>query len=314
MGILEGGEARSERSLEKERQRDTQLRVSSPSTREHLNECSLYFGHPETIQEMARQTPADLVDEILTRGGRWSLSSARLRPLGAREAGDLNGSVAFCGGDCWSDVPLDSRPLREARLAAEALKRSGYEILSIRSKPFYARRPLRGLRELSAEVRRLELLCRDRTTVGAFPLRVPRQPGLPTGSGPFWTTGFNRLRHVHTWKLDWVSASRKGPATFVEAPTWWTGAWCLFLDDGDDRWVDFHVQLFKRGSRRPTTMDGDFARLTSAARSRLGPLGYRALRLRGRKNPHFAVFEKRVDTLSIARRERAHLDRVLFGD
>jgi hypothetical protein len=86
------------------------------------------------------------------------------------------------------------------------------------------------------------------------------------------------------------------------------------LDDGDDRWLDLHVQLFKLGTRRPATMDDDFARLTRAVRNRLSPLGYRALKLRGAKSPHFAVFEKRVDTLSIARRERARLDEVVFGD
>lgn len=260
----------------------------------------------------ARQTPGDLADEILTKGGRWSLSGARFWPLASNAPESFGVYFDFGEGDLWSSISLDSRP--ETRRVATVLRRAGYEILSVRSKPFHARRPLRGLRELDAEARRLETLSRDRTTIATFPQRVLRQSGLRAGHGQFSTEAFNRLRHALGWKLEWVSVSRRSPATFVDAPTWSTGAWCHFLDDGDDRWLDLHVQLFKLGTRGRATMDDDFARLTHAVQSRLGPLGYRALRLRGRKKPHYAVFEKRVDTLSIARRERARLDRVVFGD
>ncbi len=271
-------------------------------------------GHQVALtpsRDATRQTPADLADEILTEGGPWSLSGARFWPLDSNAPGSFGVYIDVGEGELWSSVSLDSRP--ETRRAATVLRRSGYEILSVRSKPFHARRPLRGLRELDAEVRRLTTLSRDRTTIAAFPPRVLRQPGLPAGHGPFSTAAFNHLRHKRDWALEWVSVCRRGPATLVQAP-WAMGAWCLFLDDGDDRWVDLHVQLFKRGTLGPTTIDDDFARLTRAVRQRLGPLGYRPLRLRGRMNTHFAVFEKRVDTLSIARRERARLDSVVFGD
>jgi hypothetical protein len=222
-------------------------------------------------------------------------------------------SIAFGGSACWSDIALDRGPLQKASDATAALRRSGYEILSTNSKPFHARRPLRGPRELDAEVRRLEALSRDRATIATFPARVLRQPGLPPGVGPFSTGLFNRLRETHAWKLEWVSVGRRGAATFVEAPTWWTGAWCLFLDDGEDRWVDLDVHLFPTG-RWKAPSDNDFSRLTRAAQRQLGPFGYRTVKLHRPKGRLYAVFTKRVGTLSEARRERVRLDRIIFGD
>jgi hypothetical protein len=55
--------------------------------------------------------------------------------------------------------------------------------------------------------------------------------------------------------------------------------------------------------------------LERTLRNRLAPLGYRAVALGGaNKPPLFAAFDKKVDTLSAARRERARLDQVFFGD
>jgi hypothetical protein len=118
---------------------------------------------------MPRSTPADLADEIRTRGGRWSLNGARLRPPGPRGERTFDVAVAFGGGRVWTEVELDSRAMREARPAAELLERSGYELLSVRSNPFHARRPIRGMRELEAEVRRLEALSLDRGALASFP-------------------------------------------------------------------------------------------------------------------------------------------------
>jgi hypothetical protein len=264
---------------------------------------------------MPRQTPIDLADEICTNGGQWSLVNARFQPAGTKGARSLGVSIAVSGGDVLSDIALDSRPLRETRQAVQALKRSGYEILSIRSKPFHARRPLRGFRELDAEVRRLEETSRDRSVPHSFPPRVPRRRGLPEGSGPFSMATFERLRRDHGWTLQWVSAARKGPVTFIHAPAWSSGAWCGLFDDGDDRLLVLHVQLFPKKSSEPAS-GKEFLRLTRAFRERLEPLGYAAvkLRLRGPKRPLFAVFEKSVPGLSGARRERERLDRVLFGN
>jgi hypothetical protein len=77
--------------------------------------------------------------------------------------------------------------------------------------------------------------------------------------------------------------------------------------------IDLFVQLFQKPSRR-RSRDDDFASLARAFRDHLAPLGYSAVKFRGSKEPHVALFEKRVGTLSEARRERRRLDRYVFGD
>lgn len=101
----------------------------------------------------ARTAPGDLADEILTDGGRWSLDSVRFRPQLTTSRHSFAVTIDVDGRSVWSGVRLDSRPARDARPAAELLERAGYEILSVRSMPFFARRSLRGFRELDAEVR-----------------------------------------------------------------------------------------------------------------------------------------------------------------
>jgi hypothetical protein len=76
----------------------------------------------------------------------------------------------------------------------------------------------------------------------------------------------------------------------------------------------FHVQLFSQSSSRNVDSD-ELAELTRAFRAQLCPLGYKAVKIHWtRKGPDFAVLEKGVPTLAVARRERRLLDRVLFGD
>jgi hypothetical protein len=78
--------------------------------------------------------------------------------------------------------------------------------------------------------------------------------------------------------------------------------------------IDLHLQLFRKRSNKTNT-PAEFAEVQRTMRRRLAPLGYRPSVLRGDKAPQdFAMFDKRVDTLSEARRERSRLDRVLFGD
>lgn len=124
---------------------------------------------------------------------------------------------------------------------------------------------------------------------------------------------FERLRRRHAWALEWISAGRKGPVSFVDAPAWLAGAWCWLMDDGDERMLEMHVQLFKKEPDDPAGAK-DFARLTRAFQDRLEPLGYARVKIRSPKKLLFAVFDKEVRTLAGARRERARLDRVLFGD
>ena len=128
-------------------------------------------------------------------------------------------------------------------------------------------------------------------------------------------TAFERLRRDHGWTLQWVSAARKGPVTFIHAPAWSSGAWCWLFDDGDDRLLGLHVQLVRKKSSDPAS-GKEFSRLTRAFRERLEPLGYTTVKLRfgGPKRPLFAVLEKGVRTLSGARRERWRIDRILFGN
>ena len=262
---------------------------------------------------MAQPTPARLADEIRTDGGRWSLTFARFRPSSTPQPRAFYVSIGLSGGGIWTDVSLDSRPSRDARGAAEVLERSGYEILSVRSKPFHARRPLRGLRELNAEVRRLEALSRDSAALRSFPTRAPRTPGLPAGPARFSTVAFDRLRHEHGWTLECVSAGRKGSAPFANAPKWRAGAWCWILDVEDKRRLELYVQLFEP-HRNASPDPKELARLTRAVSDRLEPLGYAPLKVRGPKRPPIAMFEKAVRGLAVARRERGRLDKVLFGD
>jgi hypothetical protein len=220
-------------------------------------------------------------------------------------------SIAISRGAFWSDIALDSRPLRDARSAVGALKHSGYEILSIRSRPFHARRPIRGLRELDAEVRRLEALARDRKALSSFPSRVARPPGPLAGRGPFSMAALERLRSEHDWMMESVSVGREGSAPFLKAPACSIGARCY--GDRDERQLTVLVQLFERRPGESMT-DEEFGRLDRAFRNRLKPLGYVAVKLREPRAQHLAVLDKGVRTLPGARRERERLDRLLFGD
>jgi hypothetical protein len=266
-----------------------------------------------SVPSAARRTPADFADEIREAGGPWSLGGGRFRPPGASSTNCFGPAVTFGGGVFWSEVYLDWRPLPEARKAAEALGQSGYEILRTRSKPFHARRPLHGLRELDAEVNRLLALSHNPTALAAFPRRPARRHGLPEGPGPFPIAAFDRMRHAHRWNLEWVCVGRKAAAHFIQAPRWSTAVWCLFLDDPDERWIDVDVHLYKKGPRRRADND-TFAHLTRKISDLLGPIGYRSVKLNGLRNRLYAVWDKRLPSLSTARRERARLDRVVFGD
>jgi hypothetical protein len=262
---------------------------------------------------MHRETPAILADEISTSGGLWRLSNARLRPSAREENASLGVSIEMSGSDAWSDVALYGGP-PAARAAAASLKRSGYEIFRLRSKPFHARRWLRGSRELDAEVSRLEALAADASSLATFPPRRPRPRSLPKGTGRFAETLFQRLRHEHGWSPVWVSAGRNGQPAFAHVPGWTAGAWCLALDDGEDRMLEICVQVFSKSSSRNVDPD-ELSRLIRTFRSQLGPLGYKLAKINWpAKRPQFAVFTKGLATLAAARRERRVLDRALFGD
>jgi hypothetical protein len=258
----------------------------------------------------SREMPSMLADEIAS-SGPWRLSGARLRPTTGERKPPFAVSIAVAGHNVWSDVALEASAA--GRQAAAALKRSGYEILQVRSKPFHARRLLYGSRELDAEVRRLAALATDAPALASFPLRRPRPAGLPSGTGPFAIRPFERLRQWHGWSPESVSVARMGPSEFVRVPGWTAGAWCLAVDDGNDRLLTLHIQAFSKSSSK---VDPDeLARLTRALGSQLRPLGYKAPKIHWPgKQPQFAVFEKALPTLAAARRERRVLDRALFGD
>ncbi len=256
--------------------------------------------------------PDALADEIIAERGRWSLCDALFRPVAT--TGALPVSVAVNGEYIWSDVALDGQSLRDARRNAAAFRRAGYKILCVRDEPFHARRRLWGLRELDAEVRHLHALSRDPTALHSLPSRIPRSRGLPpAGAEPLSLAAFEHLRHAHGWTLDCVMAGRKGAVTVPRALGWQTGAWCYAVDDGDERRVELNVSLFKKERWTPAD-DTVFPRVTRVYREQLEPLGYARIKRRGLNGPRFAVFDKDLRTISEARRERARLDRVLFGD
>jgi len=257
-----------------------------------------------------RQVPTDLADEIAARGGPWALSSARFRP-----PDDCKTSVSILLSEegLLSEIAIDKRPLRSRSRDAAALRQAGYEILAIRRRPFLARRLLRGQGELDAEVERLVALLHGQSAVASFPSRLPRRRKLPAGNAPFSTSAFERMRNAHRWVAQYVTVSRRGKATILEAPHWSIAAWCLFVNDEDVQLLNFHVQLFRRSNKAPRATE--FATLERTLRTRLAPLGYSGVVVHGaNESAIFATFDKRVDTLAAARRERARLDRVLFGD
>jgi hypothetical protein len=258
---------------------------------------------------MARHGPAELIDEILSDGDHWSPSFARFPLAGT----DGHVSIALSDADVWSDIFLDWPPRIDRSRSASSLRRAGYEILPIRSRPTFARRPLHGLRELDAEVRRLEAaLSREPATFDSFPARTKR-PGRPTGEGRFAAAAFDRMRNVHGWNLLAALVCRRAPAIFIHASAWSVAAWCMFVDDPPDRWIELDVQLFRKGTDEPHKA-AELARLKRVCGDRLAPLGYRTDSVRGHNEPLVALFEKRVASLSAARRERSRLDHVLFSD
>jgi hypothetical protein len=262
-----------------------------------------------------RKIPTDLADEILSESSRWSLNSARFTPLADCDPGV---SILLSEEGMQSEIAVDGRPPRVRRRDAEALKRAGYEILTIRSRPFHARRLLRGLRELDAEVERLMALSTGQSELASFPSRVHRRPRLPASDWPFSIAAlaaFERMRHMHRWKPHYVCVARRAQAIVLEAPRWSIGAWCLFIDEENEALVILDVQLFWKGASKTSTST-EFPKLERTLRRRLAPLGYREIALHGpnKPPPFLAIFEKRVTTLSEACRERARLDRLLFGD
>jgi hypothetical protein len=255
-----------------------------------------------------RKLPTNLADEILAEAGPWSLNGARFWP---REDGKSAVSILLSEDGIRSEVAIDGRPPRARRRDAEVLKRAGYEILAIRSRPFLARRLLHGLRELDAEVERLMALSTGQSELASFPSRVHRRPRLPAIDRPFSMAAFERMRHAHQWKPQYISVARRGEAFILEAPRWTIGAWCLFIADPDETIALLDVQLFRKGSN--TTTLAEFRKLERTLYKRLAPLGYRAIARHDISKPPFlAVFGKRVTTPSEARRERARLDRALF--
>jgi hypothetical protein len=221
--------------------------------------------------------PATLADEIAASGGPWMLSRARFRPGIAKGTKTLGSQIDISGRDVWSEVNLwGDRPAAER--AGATLKRSGYTILGTPSTgPAFAR-----------------------------PRSSPKEKG-PLAGGPF-----EHLREGHAWSLELVMATRRGSPAFLRAPGWVAGAWCWAMDDGVERMLEIHVQIFSK-SRSRSVDSGELARLTRAARSRLAPLGYRTLEIK-RGHPPIAMFNKEFATLATARRARRDLDRALFGD
>jgi hypothetical protein len=254
--------------------------------------------------------PHRLANEIAATRGPWTLSGARLRPAVRKEKTSVGVSIEMAGRHVWSEVAVSGGRQAPER-AATALERSGYQILRHRSQPFFARRPLHGRGELDEEVRLLEMLATDTSSLASFPPR--RRRSLPkVGSAP--ASLLRHLRDRHGWSLELVTASRKGAPAFVHAPGWVAGAWCWALDDGNERMLELHVQVFTRSPTREVDSD-ELARVTRAFRSQLAPLGYRSPDITWlEKRPRFAVFEKGLPTLAAARRERSTLDRALFGD
>ncbi len=260
----------------------------------------------------ARTAPGDLADEILTDGGRWSLDSVRFRPQLTTSRHSFAVTIDVDGRSVWSGVRLDSRPARDARPAAELLERAGYEILSVRSMPFFARRSLRGFRELDADVRRLDALAHDRSALKDFRARAPRERGHPSTAPPFSIATFERLRDEHGWVVEQANAARRGPVTFAYGPGWLTGARLWAADIDDDRRLGLHVQVY--GKRSDAAAEAEREQLSQRVREILEPLGYTLMRFTGRPQQSLIMLEKDVSTLAAARRERKRLDRVLFGD
>lgn len=244
----------------------------------------------------------------------WIVYGARFRHDASSDGGSacIAMWLNLSRGDSFALIDVDVHETNDKwpRKHISGLRRVGYTTHG--RTPTVVRRPLRGRVEILAEASRAGLL-RSPVEVAALRPRSPR-PIPKRGTLPFPNAAFAELqKRNEEWLLEWLAVEHRGPCTFT--PDWRAVSWFSVLDDGEEQHLDVGVQLFRRPGRSPATV-GEFERLRRAMRDLLGPHGYRYLKVRYvREEPPYEMinFDKAVKSLADGRRERARIDRLVFG-
>jgi hypothetical protein len=217
---------------------------------------------------------------------------------------------------CCAEFELSGISPSQARRIRASLRRAGYHVAPLGEQDWtFARRPLRGHRELVREARHLETVALDVDAVTRLPERAVR----PTSSSPraFPVAALEYLKGLPEWTWSWAAAERRGRLAFLpDAPAWRILAWCsLIIEPSDDPYIEVGAQVFPSdgdAQAEPKTL----RRIKRALAAQLQPHGYRPIRFRakGAVCPAAIWMYRRVDTLSVARAERRRLDRLIIGD
>ena len=266
---------------------------------------------------LAPQTPRALADDIRASCGGWALYGARFVRSFADDATHRPGTwVTISGPSCCAEVELSARSPIQARRVRAALRRAGYYVGALQEKPWlFARRPLRGHKELVREARHLEAIALDPDAFEHLPKRASRPLALPPGAFP--VAALEYLLGLASWTWSWAAAERRGrPAFLLDAPGWSALAWCsILIEPGDAPYLDLGAQVFP--SDRDAAIDPKtLRRLKSALAALLRPRGYRPIHFRSKRGARPTAFwmGKRVDTLSSARIARKQLGRLIVSD
>jgi hypothetical protein len=266
---------------------------------------------------MPPPTPRALADDLRSSGGHWTLYGARFVRCFADDATHRPGAwFTISGPTCCAEIELSARSPSQARRVRAALRRAGYHVGRILEKNWmFARRPLRGIRELAREARHLEAIAIDPETLTRLPLRAARPVAFPSGAFP--VAAFEYLQGLPEWTWSWVAAERRGrPAFLPDGEEWSVLAWCSLLTAPDEEPdLDLGVQVFPTGRNEPVDRTR-FARIKRALAAQLRPHGYRPLGVRAKSGagPASFLMLRRVDSLSSARAGRRRLERLISSE
>jgi hypothetical protein len=262
---------------------------------------------------MAKASPHALAEEIAAERSPWAIYGARFACRLTRAASTPRIRVEHA----WVELNKGrlactlkySGSAIQVQSAADAARRAGYWV-GAQKGWFVARRSVRR-GELGAEMRRLEGVARDPSSISAFPARSPRPTAFT--KSPFPISALAHLRGTKGWDWEWVGVQRLGTPSCVDGSVWGAVTWCSLLIGVQEKSLNVGLQLFPKSSKRRVG-GRDLGRARQCVRLQLEPLGYREIKVRRtREAPTLGIFEKDLPGLAAARRERARLDRLVFG-
>ena len=263
---------------------------------------------------MSSPTARALAADFRSQRGGWSLYGLRFERSEEDESTHRFGTwVTIAGGTVSAEMEVTERSYAQAQRTAAALRIAGYTVGRIlKNNWLFARRPLRGQRELVAETRRLEMIALDRDAIGSLPHRMARPLGQ--ARRPLPQSAFDYLRFRKGWIWTWAAAERRGHAVpLPDTRHWRVLAYCSVLEDRDEEVhldVGMQISCPSRGDRIEPR---ELGRIKKVVMDAMRPAGYRALKFTSKSpSPSMVMVDKKVRTLAEARTECARLDRLLF--